>query len=208
MAQQISNNVKNDDGQKNKFKGLTKQHRSWIYTGFFIAVIILLFLFNNSDYLFGRSEENGPYPPNYVPAAQKASALAPNFTLQSTEGKTLKLSDFKGKVVIVDFWATWCPPCRKGIPDLIDLKKKYGSKGFEIIGVSVDSDTKDKVIPFVKENGMNYPVVYSDSNVLNLYGGIHNIPTSFVIDKKGKIVASYVGLTPKETYEDHIKKLL
>jgi cytochrome c biogenesis protein CcmG/thiol:disulfide interchange protein DsbE len=208
MAQQISNNAKNDNGQKNKFKGLTKQHRSWIYTGFFIAVIILLFLFNNSDYLFGRAEENGPYPPNYVPAAQKSTALAPDFKLQSTEGKSIKLSDFKGKVVIVDFWATWCPPCRKGIPDLIDLKKKYGSKGFEVIGVSVDSDTKDKVIPFIKENGMNYPVVYSESNVLELYGGIHNIPTSFVIDKKGKIVASYVGLTPKATYEDHIKKLL
>jgi len=208
MAQQISNNAKNDNGQKNKFKGLTKQHRSWIYTSFFIAVIILLFIFNNSDYLFGRAEENGPYPPNYVPAAQKSTALAPDFKLQSTEGKSIKLSDFKGKVVIVDFWATWCPPCRKGIPDLIDLKKKYGSKGFEVIGVSVDSDTKDKVIPFIKENGMNYPVVYSESNVLELYGGIHNIPTSFVIDKKGKIVASYVGLTPKATYEDHIKKLL
>jgi cytochrome c biogenesis protein CcmG/thiol:disulfide interchange protein DsbE len=194
--------------QKNKFVGLTKKHRSWIYTGFFIGVILLLFIFNNTDYLFGRSEENGPYPPNYVPSAQKSSALAPDFTLPSTDGKSIKLSDLKGKVVIVDFWATWCPPCRKGIPDLISLKKKYGTKGFEIIGVSVDTDTKDEVVPFIKEKGMNYPVVYGNMNVYQQYGGIRAIPTSFVIDKQGKIVASYEGLIPIATYESHIKKLL
>lgn len=201
MAQQNSD--------KKKTFSLSKKHRSWIYTGFFIGVIILLFIFNNTDYLFGRGEEQGPYPPNYVPAAQKTSAFAPNFTSPTTDGKQLKLSDYKGKVVIIDFWATWCPPCRKGIPDLIELKKKYGSKGFEVIGVSVDTDTKDEVIPFVKENGINYPVVYDvNRNISNLYGGIEAIPSTFVIDKKGKIVANYQGIMPKETYENHIKKLL
>ena len=198
----------NKSNQEKTFGGLTKKHRSWIYTGFFIGVIVLLFLFNNSDYLFGRSEENGPYPPNYVPAAQKGTTLAPDFTLPTSDGKTLKLSDLKGKVVIVDFWATWCPPCRKGIPDLIDLKKKYGSKGFEIVGVSLDTDTKGDVVPFIKDKGMNYPVVYGNSIVAQDYGGVRAIPTSFIIDKKGKIVASYEGLTPKSTYENHIKKLL
>ena len=198
----------NKSNKEKTFGGLTKKHRSWIYTGFFIGVIVLLFLFNNSDYLFGRSEENGPYPPNYVPAAQKGTTLAPDFTLPTSDGKTLKLSDLKGKVVIVDFWATWCPPCRKGIPDLIDLKKKYGSKGFEIVGVSLDTDTKGDVVPFIKDKGMNYPVVYGNSIVAQDYGGVRAIPTSFIIDKKGKIVASYEGLTPKSTYENHIKKLL
>lgn len=194
--------------EKDKFGGLTKKQRSWIYTGFFVSVIILLFVFNNSDYLFGRSEENGPYPPNYIPSAQKSSALAPDFTLPTTDGKTLKLSDLKGKVVIIDFWATWCSPCRKGIPDLIELKKKYGAKGFEIVGVSVDTDTKNEVIPFMKEYKINYPVVYGNMNVYQQYGGIRAIPTSFVIDKQGKIVASYEGLMSKETYENHIKKLM
>ncbi len=194
--------------EKNKISPISKKHRSWIYSGFFIGVILLLFVFNNFDYLFGRAEENGPYPPNYVPASQKSSALAPDFTLPTTDGKTLKLSSLKGKVVIVDFWATWCPPCRKGIPDLVELKKKYGSKGFEIVGVSVDTDTKADVVPFIKEKAINYPVVYGNMNVYQQYGGIRAIPTSFVIDKKGKIVASYEGLTTSETYESHIKKLL
>ncbi len=200
--------TQNNTAEKNKIGGLTKKHRSWIYTGFFIGVIILLFIFNNSDYLFGSSEENGPYPPNYIPAAQKTSALAPDFTLPTSDGKSMKLSDLKGKVVIVDFWATWCPPCRKGIPDLIALKKKYGAKGFEIVGVSVDTDTKNEVVPFMKEQKINYPVVYGNMNVYQQYGGIRAIPTSFVIDKQGKIVASYEGLIPVETYENHIKKLL
>lgn len=194
--------------KKIKAKGLTKKQRSYIYTGFFIAVVILLFVFNNSDYLFGNSEVNGPYPPNYVPAAQKSTALAPDFNLPTADGKTLKLSDYKGKMVIIDFWATWCPPCRKGIPDLISLKKKYGSKGLEVIGVSVDQDTKPDVVPFIKSQGINYPVVYADNNVIMKYGGINAIPTTFVIDKTGKVVASYQGLYPVSTYEAHIKKIL
>ncbi|PKL84036.1 MAG: alkyl hydroperoxide reductase [Ignavibacteriae bacterium HGW-Ignavibacteriae-3] len=194
--------------KKNKFGGISKKHRSWIYTGFFVGVILLLFIFNNSDYLFGRSEENGPYPPNYIPASQKSTALAPDFTLPTSDGKVITLSDLKGKVVIIDFWATWCPPCRKGIPDLIQLKKKYGAKGFEIVGISVDTDTKDEVVPFIKDWKINYPVVYGNMNVYQQYGGIRAIPTSFVIDKKGKIVATYEGLIPVETYENHIKKLM
>lgn len=189
-------------------KGLTKKQRGYIYTGFFIAVVALLFLFNNADYLFGSEEPNGPYPPNYVPAAQKSSASAPEFTLPTSDGKTLKLSDYKGKVVILDFWATWCPPCRKGIPDLVDLKKRYGNKGLEIIGISLDQDTKPDVVPFIKEYKINYPVVYGDANIVMQYGGIRSIPTSFVIDKEGKIIASYVGLISSLTYENHVKKLL
>jgi len=189
---------------KNGKTGLTKKQRSWLYTGFFIGVLVLLFIINN---LNGEPEQ-GPYPPNYVPAAQKTSAVAPDFTLPTIDGKQLKLSDYKGKVVIIDFWATWCGPCRKGIPDLIDLKKKYGAKGFEVIGISLDTETKNQVPGFVKTNGMNYPVVYGNQNVTQLYGGIEAIPTTFVIDKQGKIVATYQGLAPAITYENHIKKLL
>ena len=128
--------------KKTTAQPLSKQHRSRIYTGIFIAVVILLFGFNNFDYLFGGTEPSGPYPPNYVPVAQQKSVNAPEFALNTPEGRTVKLSSLKGKVVILDFWATWCGPCRKGIPDLIDLKKKYGKQGLEVIGISVDRDSK------------------------------------------------------------------
>ncbi len=187
-----------------KKAGLTKKQRSWIYSGFFVGLILLLFVVNNT----GSEPEQGPYPPNYQPAGQSKSVIAPDFTLPTSDGKKLKLSDYKGKVVILDFWATWCPPCRKGIPDLVELKKKYGSKGFEIIGISVDQETKPDVVPFIKDYGINYPVVYGNTNVYQQYGGIRAIPTSFIIDKEGKIVASYEGLISKAAYEDHIKKLL
>jgi thiol-disulfide isomerase/thioredoxin len=194
--------------KKSETAGLTQKQRSWIYTGFFIAAVLMLFVFNNFDYLIGKDEPNGPYPPTYTPQTQDKAVPAPGFSLQTPDGKTVKLSDYKGKVVIIDFWATWCPPCRKGIPDLVSLKNEYGKKGFEIIGISVDRETKDEVVPFMKNQKINYPVVFGNTTVYNQYGGISSIPTSVIIDKKGNIVATHVGLMPKSVYEDYLKKLL
>lgn len=130
---------------------------------------------------------------------------APDFTLQDINGKNVKLSDYRGKVVILDFWATWCGPCRKGIPDLIQLQNKY-KKDLMVIGISVDQDNTIKdVIPFYKNNGINYPVVYADENVVNSYGGIEAIPTSFVIDREGNVLNRYIGLTSPEEYEKYIR---
>lgn len=135
------------------------------------------------------------------------SNKAPEFTLVGPSGKTVSLSEYKGKVVIVDFWATWCPPCRKGIPDLIDLQSQYGNK-IAVIGISVDTDTKDQVAAFAKQNNINYTILYASQDVVQSYGNIESIPTSFIIDKKGNIVNQFVGLTPKEIYVQEIKKLL
>jgi cytochrome c biogenesis protein CcmG/thiol:disulfide interchange protein DsbE len=132
---------------------------------------------------------------------------APEFTLAGPSGKTVSLSDFKGKVVIVDFWATWCPPCRKGIPDLIDLQTEFGNK-LAVIGISVDTDTKDQVASFAQNFNINYTVLFANPDVVNAYGNIESIPTSFIIDKNGNIVNQHVGLTPKEIYISEIKKLL
>ncbi len=142
----------------------------------------------------------------YQPSASTGST-APDFQLNTTDGKILKLSDFKGKVVIVDFWATWCPPCRKGIPDLIEIQKEYGNN-VAVIGISVDQETKNDVVPFIQKMGINYPVVYSDAETAQAYGGIESIPTSFVIDQKGNIVANNVGLVPKSDLTQAIDKLL
>jgi len=160
------------------------------------------------------AQQNDNKPQNSEPEKYDASATtasthkAPDFTLKNTStGADVKLSDYRGKVVIIDFWATWCPPCRRGIPDLVDLKNRYGDD-IEIIGISVDNEKTVGDIPgFIKEKGINYPVVYYNNEVVNAYGGISSIPTSFIIDKEGNITASYVGLVDKEVYETAINKL-
>lgn len=137
----------------------------------------------------------------------KSNDSAPAFTLKLTDGKDIKLSDHKGKIVIIDFWATWCPPCRRGIPDLIDIQKKY-SKDVVVIGISLDTETIDDVIPFIKKFEINYPVAYGTAEVVEAFGNIEAIPTSFIIDKSGQIVDKHIGLVDKSIYINKITELL
>ena len=139
--------------------------------------------------------------------SNSSSELAPDFVLTDTHGNQVKLSDYRGKVVILDFWATWCPPCRRGIPDLIDLKKSYKNR-LAIIGISLDTDSKSDVVPFMKEYGINYKVVYGDNDVVQKYGNIQSIPTTFIIDQSGNIVASFIGLQRIETYKSYLNNLI
>jgi cytochrome c biogenesis protein CcmG/thiol:disulfide interchange protein DsbE len=157
-----------------------------------------------------KNESNNEFDnSNYLEAdnIKSDSKKAPDFNLPTVEGKSLKLSDFKGKIVIVDFWATWCPPCRKGIPDLIEIQNEF-KNDVVIIGISLDRETKKDVPAFIKNYKINYPVVYGNSEVAQSYGGVSAIPTAFIIDKKGNIVDMHVGLMPKSTYVSKIKQLL
>lgn len=134
---------------------------------------------------------------------------AADFNLPGVDGKAVKLSQFKGKVVILDFWATWCPPCRGEIPDFISLQKQYGPKGLQVVGVALDQEGADAVKPFVKEHGINYPIgLDPESTVPPSYGGVRGIPTTFVIDKQGHIVKKYVGARSRAAFEADIKPLL
>ena len=133
---------------------------------------------------------------------------APAWDLKSLDGKSVKLSDFKGKVVILDFWATWCPPCRAEIPNFVDLQKQYGKKGLQVVGVSLDQGPVDGVVSFAKAQNINYPIVMGDDDVAQKYGGVQAIPTTFIIDPKGNIVQKHVGFTDKDEFEAEIKKLL
>lgn len=126
-------------------------------------------------------------------------------------GEELTLSELQGKVVVLDFWATWCPPCRKGVPDLIDLQSEYDQ--LVVVGISLDAisrggATADDVVPFMEEFGINYPIVKGDMNVTQQFGGVQSIPTSFVIDRRGFVIARHVGLVPKETLKSDIDKAL
>jgi peroxiredoxin len=137
-----------------------------------------------------------------ISAAAESKIQAPDWQLTDVEGKAMKLSDFRGKVVILDFWATWCPPCR------VEIQKKYADKGFTMIGVSLDREGPSIVKPFIAKFGMNYPVVMGNQKVAADYGGITAIPTTFIIDRQGFIVAGYQGFTMQSIFESVIAGLL
>jgi peroxiredoxin len=132
----------------------------------------------------------------------------PDFILPQLDGSLLKLSDYLGKVIILDFWATWCPPCRAEIPDFINLYNEYREKGLLIIGISLDSSGIETVKKFVNKMGINYPIVMGNNKVINDFGGITGIPTTFIIDRKGNQIQKFVGYRSKEVFESEIKKLL
>ncbi len=144
----------------------------------------------------------------FVGSAMAQQHKAVNFSLKDADGKAFELKKYEGKVVVVNFWATWCGPCRKEIPDFIEAYKKYKSKGLEIIGISLDQDGWAKVTPFVKQNNINYPVVLGDEQIVQNYGGFNAIPTTFIIDRKGTIVDHQTGTMSLKQLEAKLKPLL
>ena len=136
------------------------------------------------------------------------SALAPDFTLQSLDGKKMSLSDLRGKAVLLNFWATWCGPCKIEMPWFIELQKQYGSQGLQIIGVAMDDSSKEDIAKFASDMGVNYPVLLGKEAVGEAYGGVPALPESFFIGRDGKIVDKIIGLKGKAEIEDSIKKAL
>ncbi|MCX6141662.1 MAG: TlpA disulfide reductase family protein [Ignavibacteriales bacterium] len=144
----------------------------------------------------------------FISGATAQQQKAANFSLKSADGKSYELRKYKGKVVIVNFWATWCGPCRKEIPDFIEVYKKYKNKGLVIIGISVDKDGWSAVTPFVEESKMNYPVVLANQKVVENYGGVEAIPTTFIVDKKGYIADQHTGVMSLKELETKLQPLL
>ena len=134
---------------------------------------------------------------------------APAFALKNTEGKRVTLADYKGKAVLINFWATWCAPCKIEMPWFIELQKQYEAQGFTIIGISED-DVKDhpEVTKFKNKLGVNYPILLGDDAVGKAYGGLEFLPTSYYVGRDGKIVEETAGLASKDVIEEHIKKAL
>jgi peroxiredoxin len=135
------------------------------------------------------------------------SRAAPPWTLRNLEGKPVKLSDFKGKVVLLNFWATWCPPCRAEIPELMSLQKQYAPQGLVVLGVSMDEGGVASVARFVKSKEINYPIVMGTAELAEAYGGVEVLPTTFVIDRTGRIVDGREGATDRAGFEEKIKPL-
>ncbi len=137
-----------------------------------------------------------------------AQRKAPNVVFKTADGKTYDLNKLTGKVVIVNFWATWCGPCRKEIPDFIQFYKNYKDKGVEILGVSLDRDGWEKVTPFLKQAPINYPIVLGNGEIAGKFSKFNAIPTTFIIDKNGNIVDEHTGVITKSQLEAKVKPLL
>ena len=136
------------------------------------------------------------------------SSLAPDFTLESLDGKSMKLSDFRGKAVLLNFWATWCGPCKIEMPWFVELQNQYAAQGFQIVGVAMDDASKEDIGKFAKDMGVNYPILIGKESVGDQYGGVPALPESFLIGRDGKIVDKIIGLRGKAEIEDAIKKAI
>ena len=132
---------------------------------------------------------------------------APKFSLKDLSGNAVTLDGLRGKVLVLNFWATWCPPCRAEIPDFVEFYNANKSKGLEIVGVSVDTNTASGVPSFVRNNKMTYPVAMMTEKILRDYGPIDSIPTTFIIDKAGRVRHTEVGIVAKETLASWFAKL-
>ena len=139
--------------------------------------------------------------------AQGARKIAPDFTLNDASGKAVKLSDFKGKVVLLNFWATWCEGCKVEIPEFIEFQNKYKDSGLVVIGVSTDKDGWKVVKPFVDEKKINYTVVLGDDEICKLYS-VEAMPVTVLIDREGRIAASHEGVMKEAVGESEIKTLV
>ena len=138
----------------------------------------------------------------------KNGSVAPDFELKSLDGKQVRLSDFRGKAVLLNFWATWCAPCKIEMPWFVDLQKQYAAQGLQVIGVAMDDSGEQTIAKFAKEMGVNYPVLIGKEAVGDAYGGVEFLPTTFIIDRQGKLVERVFGLVGRSEFEDNIKKAL
>ncbi len=179
---------------KKIFEGKNK-YPKWIVWPIVLVGAVAMF------YMIGS-----PTTQPYHSASPTTKVTAPQFTLTDIGGNPISLSTYRGKVVILDFWAPWCPPCRREIPDFVSLQNQYASRGLQIIGIGLDRP--NNISSFVQQYGINYPVAVGDDAISNLYGGVSGIPTTFIIDRQGNVTNKFEGFTNRNVFEVEIKKLL
>ena len=138
-----------------------------------------------------------------------AATKVPDFSFPSVpEKEKVDIRDFRGKVVLINFWATWCGPCVKEISSLVSLQDEYGPQGFSVIGVSIDQGGARIVEKMMKKTGINYPVVIGDGKIGRDFGGVFGVPTSFLVDRSGNVLKRYTGFVSHKTFEEDIKKAI
>jgi peroxiredoxin len=163
-------------------------------------------MFFTGRYLANRSRAGAASPARISGDAK--GQLAPEFELRDLAGKNVRLSDYHGKVVLLNFWATWCPPCKEEMPWFVDLQQRYGAQGLQVIGVAMDDSDQKTIESFAKRLGVNYPVLLGKESIAQAYGDVQFLPDTFYIGRDGKIVLHVQGLVNRKEIEEHVKKAL
>ena len=176
--------------------------RNLIVLTIVVAVVALMLRFGVYK---SRSEQGAPSSSIQGDVRGKQ---APDFELNTLDGKSVRLSDYRGKAVLLNFWATWCGPCKIEMPWMVEFEKQYQAQGFEVIGVAMDDSSSADIEKFAKEMGVNYIILRGKEAVGEAYGGVIGLPTSFYIGRDGKIIGQHQGLVSRSDIEDNIKKAL
>jgi peroxiredoxin len=169
----------------------------------FVVAMVVMFMV-----LFGIERAGRSAGHLGAPRADVEDKVAPDFALQSIDGKTVRLSDFRGKAVLLNFWATYCAPCRIEMPWFVELQDRYAAEGPQVVGVAMDDASPDDIEKFASELGVNYPILVGEETVGNAFGGVQFLPSTFYIGRDGKVVGKVFGLKTKNEIEENIKKTL
>lgn len=167
-----------------------------------IAAIVAAMLFAGAH--FARKN----HPASASVQSKFRGEPAPDFELATVDGAKVKLSDFRGKAVLLNFWATWCGPCKIEMPWFVELQKEYGPQGLQILGVAMDEADQGDIAKFAHDMGVNYPILIGKDEVGTSYGGVNVLPTTFFVDRDGKLVAREFGLQSRSVFVEHIKDAL
>jgi len=167
-----------------------------------VAIVVALMLY------VGFHLARGSRPGSGAASLGVDGKMAPDFVLQSIDDRTVRLADFRGKAVLLNFWATWCGPCKIEMPWFVELQRQYGPEGLQVLGVAMDDASKEDIAKFAKDMGVNYPILIGKESVGDAYGGVQFLPTTYFIGRDGKVVAHEFGLKSRSEFEDNIKKAL
>lgn len=200
MSTELENQNVGPHGEPGTTPPKAAKHNSLVWIVVIVAVAVMLAF---APYM-ARRARNSPGNEN----GELKGKAAPEFSLETLDGKTVRLADFRGKAVLLNFWATWCQPCKIEMPWFEELQREYGAQGLQVVGIAMDDAPKEDISKFAKEMGVNYPILLGKESVGDAYGGVQFLPSTFFIDRDGKIVDRIFGLKSRSEIEDNIKAAL